>query len=151
MRRRLLARSAMLAAILVASPQIGLSVEDSYDCLQTGHTNIGWNEKVPTYTAEAIPKVTKPMVVNLSAMTTEDPLLTGQGVGRLLRLADAGTATWFAEQASAGTIIIWTFFPQQRGFGPPSAVLISTKSYELMGPVSFTDLYVCTPNMPSGR
>lgn len=140
---------AILAALLVA-PEIGVSAEASYDCVHTGHTNIGWSGRESRYTAEAIPKVTKPAIVKLSEMNTDRPFLTGQGVARLQRLADDGTTTWFAEQAPAGTIIIWTFFDKRQDFGPPSAVLVSTKTYDLMGPVSFTDLYACRPNAPSG-
>jgi hypothetical protein len=144
--------STALLVLLIASPQLVLSAEDSYDCIQSGHTNIGWSERARNYTAEAIPKgVAKPGIVKLSGITTDRPLLTGQGVVPLIRLAGDGTTTWFAEQASAGTIIVWTFFRQQKDSGPQSAVLISTKSYDFLGPVSFTDLYVCKSNMPTGR
>jgi hypothetical protein len=138
-----------LAALLVF-PEIGVSAESSYDCVHTGHTNIGWSAREGRYTAEAVPKVTKPAVVKLSEMNTDHPFLTGQGVVRLQRLAYDGMTTWFAEQAPAGTIIIWTFFDRRTDFGPTSAVLVSTKTYDLMGPVSFTDLYACHPNMPGG-
>src|SRR5438093_1210060 len=121
----------------------------SYDCVQTGHTNIGWSASARGYTAEAVTKVSKPSIVKLSDLNTEHPFLTGQGVTRLQRLAEDGTTTWFAEQAPAGTIIIWAFFDKPTQLGPPSAVLVSTKTYDFMGPVSFTDLYTCNPNSPS--
>jgi hypothetical protein len=76
--------------------------------------------------------------------------MTGQGVARLQRLATDGTTTWYSEQAAAGTIILWTFFLQQKGTEvAPTAVLISSKSYDLFGgPVNFTDVYMCNPNSP---
>ena len=140
---------AILAALL-AAPEIGLPAEASYDCVHTGHTNIGWSAREGRYTAEAVPKVTKSAIVKLSEMNTDRPFLTGQGVARLQRLADDGTTTWFVEQAPAGTIITWTFFDKRTDLGPPSAVLVSTKTYDFLGPLSFTDLYVCHPNAPSG-
>jgi hypothetical protein len=136
---------------VLVPPAIGVTAESSYDCVQTGHTNIGWSAREGRYTAEAAPKVTRPAIVKLSEMNTDQPFLTGQGVARLQRLADDGKTMWFAEQAAAGTIIIWTFFEKRTDSGPPSSVLISTKTYDLMGPVSFTDLYACRPNAPGGN
>lgn len=143
-------RSVVLAAIVV-TPQAGLSIEASYDCVHTGYTNIGWSARDSRYTAEAVPKVAKPAIVKLSEMNTERPFLTGQAVTRLQRLAGDGTTIWFAEHAPAGTVVIWTFFDKRRDLGPPSAVLVSTKTYDFMGPVSFTDVYACNPNAPSGH
>jgi hypothetical protein len=140
----------MVAVALTFIPSAGLSIESSYDCVQTGHTNIGWSSRDGKYTAESMTKVSKPSLVKLSELNTARPFRTGQGVTRLQRLADDGTTTWFAEQASAGTVILWTFFDRRKDIGPPSAVLVSTKTYDFMGPVSFTDLYVCKPNLPTG-
>ena len=140
----------LVVAVLTFTPSAGLSVEASYDCVHTGHTNIGWSGREGRYTAEALPKVTKPSIVKLSELNTDRPFLTGQGVTRLQRLADDGATTWFVEQAPAGTIILWTFFGKRRDVGPPSAVLVSTKTYDFMGPVSFTDLYSCKPSSPVG-
>jgi len=143
--------ASVAVVVLAVTPGAGFSAETSYDCVHTGHTNIGWSGRAGKYTAEAMPKVTKPSIVKLSELNTDRPFLTGQGVGRLQRLAEDGTTTWFAEQAPAGTIIVWTFFDKQKDLGPPSAVLVSTKTYDFMGPVSFTDLYACTPNSPGGK
>jgi hypothetical protein len=140
----------LMVVVLTFTPSAGLAAETSYDCVHTGHTNIGWSGREGRYTAEALPKVTKPSIVKLSELNTDRPFLTGQGVTRLQRLADDGTTTWFVEQAPAGTIILWTFFTKRKDLGPPSAVLISTKTYYFMGPVSFTDLYACKPNSPMG-
>jgi hypothetical protein len=49
-----------------------------------------------------------------------------------------------------GTIILWSFIVEHKDLGPPSAVLMSTKTYDFVGPVSFTDLYACKPNSPTG-
>jgi hypothetical protein len=110
---RVIAFLMLVALILV--PSAGLSVEASYDCVHTGHTNIGWSGREGKYTAEAMPQVSKSSIVKLSGLNTERPLLTGQAVTRLQRLADDGATTWFAEQAPAGTIILWTFFSQSKG------------------------------------
>src|SRR5437867_3715603 len=93
----------LTAAALTFVPSAGLSIEASYDCMQTGHTNIGWSGRDGKYTAEAMTKISKPSIVKLSELNTERPFLTGQGVARLVRLANDGTTTWFAEQAAAGT------------------------------------------------
>jgi hypothetical protein len=140
----------LTAVALTLSPSIGLCVEPSYDCIQTGHTNIGWSAKAGKYTTESMTMVGKPGTVKLSELNTERPFLMGQGVTRLQRLANDGDTTWFAEQAPAGTVILWTFFGKRNDIGPPTAVLISTKTYDFFGPVSFTDLYACTPNLPTG-
>jgi hypothetical protein len=140
--------SSVVVVVLIFTPSAGLSAEASYDCVHTGHTNIGWSARESGYTAEAVPKVTKPSIVKLSELNTDRPFLTGQGVTRLRRLAEDGATVWFAEQAPAGTIILWTFFDKRNDLGPPSAVLVSTKTYDFMGPVSFTDLYTCKPNAP---
>jgi hypothetical protein len=118
--------------------------------VRAGYSDIGWDPREGKYTAEAATKVAKPSIVKLSDMNTENPFLTGQGVTRLHRLAGDGETTWLAEQAAAGNVILWTFFNARKG-GPPSAVLVSTKTYEFFGPVSFTDLYTCTPNSPGRR
>ena len=72
-----------IAAALLVSPGIGVAAESSYDCVHTGHTNIGWSSREGRYTAEATPKVTKPATVKLSEMNTDRPFLTGQSVARL--------------------------------------------------------------------
>jgi hypothetical protein len=104
----------LVVVILTVTPSAGLSVEASYDCVRTGHTNIGWSGRKSAYTAEALPKVTKPSIVKLSELNTDRPFLMGQGVTRLQRLSDDGATTWFVEQAPAGTIILWTFFAMRK-------------------------------------
>ena len=79
------------ALFVVALPWAAFAVEDSYDCVHTGHTNIGWSGSRETYTAEAVSKVTKPSTVKLSAMNTDQPSLTGQDVARLRRLSGDDT------------------------------------------------------------
>lgn len=140
----------MLLAVLLLSvtPSASVAVESSYDCVHTGHTNIGWSGRASKYTAEAHPQVNKPSIVKLSELNTDRPFLTGQGVTRLQRLAEDPSTIWFLEQAPAGTIIVWAFFPKRKDVGPPTSVLVSTKTYDFMGPVSFTDVYSCKPNLP---
>lgn len=142
---------AMCSLVLLLSfyPSLGAAVESSYDCVHTGHTNIGWSHAESRYTAEAQPQVKKSSIVKLSELNTDRPFLTGQGVARLQRLAEDGSTIWLLEQAPAGTIILWTFFAKRMGLGPPTSVLVSTKTYDFMGPVNFTDVYACKPNPPS--
>ncbi len=138
----------LLVLCLSSIPSVSLAVESSYDCVHTGHTNIGWSGSERRYTAEAQPQVKKPSIVKLSDLNTDRPFLTGQGVTRLQRLAEDGSTIWLLEQAPAGTIILWTFFAKRKELGPPTSVLVSTKTYDFMGPVSFTDVYACKPNSP---
>jgi hypothetical protein len=133
--------------VIVAYPYTAVALEDSYDCVSTAHTNVGWSVSRKAYTAEAVPKIARPSTVKLSGMASGQPFMTGQGVAKLQRLSTDGATTWFAEKAAAGTMIVWTFFPQQGADGVPTAVLISSKSYDLFGgPVNFTDVYACKPN-----
>jgi len=143
--------ASVAVVVLALMPDVGFSAEASYDCVHTGHTNIGWSAAANGYTAEAVPRVSKSSIVKLSELNTDRRFLTGQSVTRLQRLAEDGTTTWFAEQAPAGTIILWTFFAKKKDLGPPSAVLVSTKTYDFMGPVSFTDFCACNPNSPGGK
>lgn len=142
-----------LALGVTAASTTVAAQDDSYDCVSVAHTNMGWSVSRKTYSGVAISKVEKPAVVKLSEMRSDRPLMTGQSVARLQRLGSDGTTTWYAERAPAGTIIQWTFFAHQKATdAAPTAVLISSKSYDLFGgPVNFTDVYSCRPNQPRGR
>jgi hypothetical protein len=54
----------MVTAALTFIPSAGLTIESSYDCVLTGHTNIGWSSRDGKYTAESITKVSKPSIVS---------------------------------------------------------------------------------------
>jgi hypothetical protein len=78
--------------------------------------------------------------VRLSGVVSDRPVLHAQEIVLLVKLAEAYNIIWFAEKASAGTIIIWTLFEKDN---VRPATLISTKSYDLAGAVSFTAFYTC--------
>jgi hypothetical protein len=142
--------SAFLLAILCASALSSEALEDSYDCHELAETTIGWDWRAQTYSAEASTALKRPAVVKLSDLNTARPLLTGQGVTPIRKLSEAPGVVWFIEEAQAGTIVGWTLLEKQEPpFSPPYATLVSTKTYDLFGPATFTALYRCTPNRPS--
>lgn len=63
-----------------------------------------------------------------------------QNIVPLSKFGEASNVIWFVEKASVGTIITWTLFEKER---VRPATLISTKSYDLGGAVSFTAFYTC--------
>ena len=133
-------------AVTFVLPAVVLCAPSSYDCTQTGHTNIGWSTRRQQYTGVAQTAVDKPTTVKLSDIGSDRPYLTGQGVVRLLRISVSGTVSYFIERAVGGTPILWTLFEKEKSSGAPTAVLVSTKTYDFLGPVSFTDFYSCNSN-----
>jgi hypothetical protein len=143
--------SAFVCAVVLILPCRLAAIDDSYDCASTAHTNVGWSSRAAAYTAETTTKLGKVSTVESTGMKSERPFLTGQSVTALQRLSSDGRAIWFAERAQEGTIILWTFFPKQKDGEVPTDVLVSSKSYDLFGPVNFTDVYACKPNAALAR
>jgi len=112
---------------------------DGYQCTAVTETTVGYapaSNKVETGGGS----VKKPYTVRLSGIVRDRPVLHAQEIVPLVKLAAAYNVIWFAEKASAGTIIIWTLFEKDN---VRPATLISTKSYALAGAVSFTAFYTC--------
>ena len=112
---------------------------DGYQCTAVTETTVGYapaSNKVETGGGS----VKKPYTVRLSGIVSDRPVLHAQEIVPLVKLAEAYNVIWFAEKASAGTIIIWTLFEKDN---VRPATLISTKSYDLAGAVSFTAFYTC--------
>jgi hypothetical protein len=125
-----------------------LAFEESYDCHEHAETSIGWDVQTRQFSAMASTSLQKPIVVKLSNLHTPTPLLTGQQVVPIRKISEAPGVAWFIEVASGGTIIGWTLIEKQDSMPLPHATLVSTKTYELFGPATFTALYKCTPNYP---
>jgi hypothetical protein len=126
-----------------------MAFEESYDCRASAETSIGWDSKARRYSAEASTSLKRPAIVKLSDLNAPIPLLTGQSVTPLRKVSETSGAMWLIEETAAGTIIGWTFIEKAGPFSPPDATLVSTKTYDLFGPATFTALYRCTPNRPS--
>jgi len=111
---------------------------DRYQCSAVTETTVGYapaSNKVETGGG-----VKKPYTVRLSGIVSDRPVLHAQEIVPLVKLAEAYNVIWFAEKASARTIITWTLFEKDN---VRPATLISTKSYDLAGAVSFTAFYTC--------
>jgi len=137
-----------LLTILGVSASWSLAFEDSYDCHEQAETSIGWDGKAQKFSATASTSLKSPAVVKLSNLNTPTPLLTGQQVGPIHKTSEAPGIAWFIEVAPAGTIVGWTLIEKRDSVSLPHATLVSTKTYDLFGPATFTALYKCTPNYP---
>jgi len=84
--------------------------------------------------------VKKLYTIRLSGVVGDTAILHAQQTIPLVKLVETGNVIWFAEKASAGTIVIWTLFDKD-AIRP--ATLVSTKSYDFSGAVSFTAFYTC--------
>lgn len=112
---------------------------DGYQCTAVAETTVGYAPASNKVEADA-GKVKNPYTVRLSGVASDAAVLHAQQVVPLVKLVETQNVIWFAEKASAGTMIIWTLF-EKNGIQP--GTLISTKSYDLVGAVSFTAFYTC--------
>lgn len=137
-----------LVTVLVGAASWSAAFENSYDCHALAETSIGWDSKARKYSADASTALKRPAIVKLSGINTPQPLLTGQQVTPLRRVSEASGIAWFIEEAPGGTVIGWTLVERPGPFSPPHATLVSTKTYDLFSPSTFTALYSCVPNHP---
>ena len=124
--------------LLPVAPAVG-AFNDNYECTAVTETNVGYAPHSNKVEAEA-GKVKKPYTVRLSGVVRDATVLHAQQAVPLVKLATAGNVIWFAEKASAGTIVTWTLFDKE---SDRPVTLISTKSYNFSGAVSFTAFYTC--------
>lgn len=113
--------------------------DNTYQCIAAVETTVGYAPASNKIEAEA-GKVKKPYAVRLSGVATDAAVLHAQQVVPLVKLVETQNVIWFSEKASAGTIIIWTLFERDN---VRPVTLISTKSYDFSGAVSFTAFYTC--------
>lgn len=113
--------------------------DNAYQCIAAAETTVGYAPASNRVEAE-VGKVKKPYTVRLSGVASDTVFLHAQQVVPLVKLGDTHNVIWFAEKASAGTIIIWTLF-EKDNIRP--VTLISTKSHDFSGAVSFTAFYTC--------
>jgi hypothetical protein len=112
---------------------------DDYQCTAVNETTVGYTPRSNKVEAEA-GKVRKPYTVRLAGVVSGTAVLHAQEKVPLVKFSDAGDVIWFTEKASAGTIIVWTLFEKD---GDRPVTLISTKTYNFSGAVSFTAFYTC--------
>ena len=112
---------------------------NSYQCTAEAETTVGYAPASIRVETEA-GQVKKPYSVRVAGVISGATALHAQQVVPLVRVADARNVIWFSEKASAGTVIIWTLFDKD-DIRP--VTLISTKSYDFSGAVSFTAFYTC--------
>ena len=117
-----------------------LAFDNVYKCKTSAESFVGYNLLTKEVDAKA-GKVDRPAMVAISGVNGEKPLFHGDGgTAPLVKLSETGRVIWYAEEAPAGTIIMWTLIEKSKDL---PAALIQTKSYELFGAVSFTAFYVC--------
>ncbi|MGH8654653.1 MAG: hypothetical protein ACREYE_21905 [Gammaproteobacteria bacterium] len=133
----------LLLLILLLLSEISWAFEAYYDCIQVAETSVGWSPREQKYKAIAYSQIDSPLVVKLTGLDTNEPMVTGQGVTKLVKASEAPGALWLIEKAPRGTVITWTLFERNLEARMPKTVLISSKSYESSGPVNFTALYEC--------
>jgi hypothetical protein len=115
------------------------ALNNTYQCTAKAETSVGYAPASTRVETEA-GKVKKPYSVRLAGVVTGATVLHAQQVVPLVKLVDTRNVIWFSEKASAGTVIIWTLF-EKDDIRP--VTLISTKSYDFSGAVSFTAFYTC--------
>ena len=102
-------------------------------------TTVGYAPRSNKVETEA-GKVKKPYTVQLSGVLRDATFLHAQERVPLVKFSEAGNVIWFTEKAPAGTVIVWTLFEKD---GDRPVTLISTKSCNFSGAVSFTAFYTC--------
>ena len=115
------------------------ALNNSYQCTAEAETSVGYAPASIRVETEA-GKVKKPYSVRLAGVVTNATVFHAQQVVPLVKLGNTRNVIWFSEKASAGTVIIWTLL-EQDDIRP--VTLISTKSYDFSGAVSFTAFYTC--------
>jgi len=128
----------IIGFLLLVAPR-ARAFSDGYQCTAVTETTVGYapgSNKVETGGGT----VKKPYTVRLSGVIGDRPALHAQEIVPLVKLGETYNVIWFVEKASAGTIITWTLFEKD---STRPATLISAKSYDLAGAVSFTAFYTC--------
>ena len=110
-----------------------------YQCTAVTETTVGYAPRSNKVAAEAF-KVKNPHTVQLSGVLRDATFVHAQKRAPLVKFSEAGNVIWFIEKAPAGTVIVWTLFEKD---GDRPVTLISTKSYNFSGAVSFTAFYTC--------
>jgi hypothetical protein len=129
----------VVALSMIFLLEIAEAFNDDYQCTAVTETTVGYAPRSNKVEAEA-GKVKKPYTIRLSGIVSGAAVLHAQQVVPLVKLMGANNVIWLSEKASGGTIIIWTLF-EKDDFRP--VTLISTKSYDFAGAVSFTAFYTC--------
>jgi len=110
-----------------------------YQCTAVTETTVGYAPRSNKVETEA-GKVKKPYAVQLSGVIRDTTVLQAQETVPLVKFSEASNVIWFTEKTSAGTIIVWTLFEKD---GDRPVTLVSTKTYNFSGAVSFTAFYTC--------
>ena len=129
--------------ILFSSTAYGFS--NHYDCIQTGSSSLGWNSIDRKYEADSTTNSSKPIIVKITDLDSSTPYLSGQSTTKLSKVSENKGTLWLVELTPGGTVVTWTLFVKSLENGIPKTLLISSKSYELAGPVNFTTIFECVP------
>ena len=116
-----------------------------YDCIQVGSSTLGWRSIDNKYEAASSTTSKKPITVKLTDLDSSNPYLSGQSTTPLTKVSTDGETLWLIEVTPGKTVVTWTLFKKNTEYNIPKTLLISSKSYELGGPVNFTTIYECVP------
>ena len=136
---KLLVSFIVLGLSALSFPTMAVAFNDNYQCTSVAETTVGYAPRSAKIESDA-GLVKRPATVRISGVTRDRPILHAQRTTPLIKLMETSRVIWFAETAPAGTIINWTLFDNDDNRPP---VLISTKSYNFFGAVSFTAFYKC--------
>jgi hypothetical protein len=85
-------------------------------------------------------------LVNVGAgvPSTRKPALVGNGGAADLTLIEGGPEKFvYLETTLGGNAVLWTLVPAKKDGTPSYDTVISTKTYTMIGPVSYTTMYSC--------
>jgi len=134
-----LIRRLSFLVILLSPPSTAYAFDNVYQCTAAAETTVGYAPRSNKVEAEA-GKVKNPYSVQLSGVIRDATILHAQEPVQLVKFSETRGVIWFTEKAPAGTVIVWTLFEKD---GDRPVTLISTKSYNFSGAVSFTAFYTC--------
>ena len=120
-------------------------------CEDGGSTSITWEPYKKTWKTSA--SITaKPderysiKLINIGpgVPASKKPALVGNGGAADLNLVENGPNKFvYLESTLGGNAVLWTFIPAKGDGTPIYDTLISTKTYTMVGPVSYTSMYKC--------
>jgi|MEHZ01.5.fsa_nt_MEHZ011349025.1_11 hypothetical protein len=136
--------SLCLLSLLLCAPMEVYAFNNSYDCRQVGDTSIGWDSIASGVQVDSTASRSDGILVKLIELNSESPKLAGQSVADLIIVHKSESLVSMIEVTPSGTVVTWTLFLAEPGYGMQNPVLISSKSYSLAGPVNFTTYYDCS-------
>jgi hypothetical protein len=88
----------------------------------------------------------------ITDLNTKTPTLVGNaGTEKLQLVSRSDGQLQLVEITASGTVVTWVLFDADVRMKLTTPVLISTKTYEMFGPATFTTVYRCQQTNPLRR